>query len=44
MIPLESYNTVAMIFPAEKIAFAFFGGGEWVCLHCLLALFDSGVT
>jgi hypothetical protein len=33
-----------MIFAAEKkIVFAFFGGGEWVCLHCLLALFDSAV-
>jgi hypothetical protein len=32
-----------MIFPPEKIAFAFFGGGEWVFLHYLLAVFDSGV-
>jgi hypothetical protein len=32
-----------MIFPAEKIAIAFLGGGEWVVLHCLLALFDLGV-
>jgi hypothetical protein len=44
MIPFESQNTAVMIFPAEKIAFGFFWwGGEWACLHCLLALFDSGV-
>jgi hypothetical protein len=42
-VPFESQNTAVIIFPAEKIAFTYFGGGEWVCLRCLLALFDSGV-
>jgi hypothetical protein len=37
MIPFESQNTAVMIFPAEKIALAFFGGwrmGVFALLAC----------
>lgn len=35
IIRCESQNTVAIIFPNDKTVFAFFGGGEHLCVHCL---------